>query len=170
VALRLQRHLRTRGIACDVIAPALIPRRVGSRVKTDRRDAAQLAILYRAGALTAIQVPSEAEEAVRDLLRCREDINADRLRAKHRLSKLLLRHGRRCPHAKPWSKRFVEWLAVQRWPLPALEQTFIAYRRAVDELIARRRTVDEDLRGALTAARGGALGQSGRPLTMVPRH
>ncbi len=146
----LQRHLRAHGIACEVIAPALIPRRAGSRVKTDRRDAAQLAVLYRAGALTAIHVPTEAEEAVRDLLRCREDIHADLLRAKHRLSKFLLRHGRRCPDAKPWSKRFFAWLAVQRWPLPALEQTFISYRRAVDELIARRRTVDEDIRGALT--------------------
>jgi len=68
----LQRHLRARGIGCDVIAPALIPRRAGNRVKTDRRDAAQLAVLYRAGALTAIHVPTEAEEAVRDLLRCRE--------------------------------------------------------------------------------------------------
>jgi len=146
----LQRHLRAHDIACDVIAPALIPRRAGNRVKTDRRDAAQLAILYRAGALTAIHVPTEGEEAVRDLLRCREDINADLLRAKHRLSKFLVRHGRRCPQAKPWSKQFFEWLAVQRWALPALEQTFISYRRAIDEVVARRRAVDEDLRAALT--------------------
>ena len=93
----LQRYLHTKGIACDVIAPALIPRRAGNRVKTDRRDAAQLAVLYRAGALTAIHIPTEQEEAVRDLLRCREDICTDLLRAKHRLSKFLLRHGRRCP-------------------------------------------------------------------------
>jgi transposase len=146
----LQRHLHGRGIACDVIAPALIPRRAGNRVKTDRRDAAQLAVLFRAGALTAIHVPTEAEEAVRDLLRCREDINADLLRAKHRLSKFLLRHGRRCPDARPWSKRFFAWLAIQRWPLPALEQTFVSYRRAIDDVIARRRGVDEDLRAALT--------------------
>src|SRR6185295_16591634 len=69
----LQRHLAAAGIACDVIAPALIPRRAGNRVKPDRRDAAQLDVLYRAGALTAIHVPSEDEESVRDLLRCRED-------------------------------------------------------------------------------------------------
>src|SRR5262245_58145501 len=75
--VELRRHLQARGIACDVIAPALIPRRAGNRVKTDRRDAAQLAVLYRAGALTAIHVPTEAEEAVRDLRRCREDIGAD---------------------------------------------------------------------------------------------
>lgn len=146
----LQRHLQARGIACDVIAPALIPRRAGHRVKTDRRDAAQLAVLYRAGALTAIHVPTEAEEAVRDLLRCREDIGTDLLRAKHRLSKFLLRHGRRCTVAKPWSKRFSAWLAVQQWPLAALEQTFLSYRRTIDDLIAQRRAIDEDLRAALT--------------------
>ena len=107
----LQRYLHTKGIACDVIAPALIPRRAGNRVKTDRRDAAQLAVLYRAGALTAIHIPTEQEEAVRDLLRCREDICTDLLRAKHRLSKFLLRHGRRCPDGRAWSKRYFAWLA-----------------------------------------------------------
>src|SRR5215203_1250769 len=89
----LQRALTTHGVPCDVIAPALIPRRPGDRVKTDRRDAGQLAILYRADALTAIHIPTEIEEAVRDLLRCREDIRIDLLRARHRLSKFLLRHG-----------------------------------------------------------------------------
>ena len=101
------------------------------------------------GALTAIHVPTEAEEAVRDLLPCREDLNADLLRAKHRLSKFLLRHDRRCPDAKPWSTRFFAWLAGQRWSLAALEQTFNSYRRAIDDLIARRRAIDEDLRAAL---------------------
>ena len=70
----LQRALVAHGVSCDVIAPALIPRRPGDRIKTDRRDAGQLAILYRAGALTAIHIPTEHEEAARDLLRCREDI------------------------------------------------------------------------------------------------
>ncbi len=77
----LQRALTARDIPCDVIAPSLIPRRPGDRVKTDRRDAGQLAVLYRAGALTAIHIPSDQEEAARDLLRCREDIRADLLRA-----------------------------------------------------------------------------------------
>src|SRR4029450_8832996 len=91
----LQRALTADEIPCDVIAPALIPRRAGDRVKTDRRDASQLAVLYRAGALTAIHVPTEQDAAVRDLRRCREDIRADLLRARHRLGKFLLRHGRR---------------------------------------------------------------------------
>jgi len=145
----LQRHLAAAGIACDVIAPALIPRRAGHRVKTDRRDAAQLAVLFRAGALTTIHVPTEDEEAVRDLLRCREDLGADLLRAKHRLSKFLLRHNRRCPATRAWSKRYMAWLATQRWPRAALVQTFTAYRRAIDETLARRRAVDADLHAAL---------------------
>src|SRR6476659_6146462 len=77
----LQRTLTTHGIRCEVIAPALMPRRAGDRIKTDRRDAGQLAVLYRAGALTAVHIPTEQEEAARDLLRCREDIRADLLRA-----------------------------------------------------------------------------------------
>lgn len=147
----LQRALTTRDIPCDVIAPALIPRRPGDRIKTDRRDAGQLAVLYRADALTAIHIPSEQEEAARDLLRCREDICADVLRARHRLSKFLLRHGRRFTGTKKaWSKRHHAWLRTQTWPIPALDQTHQAYVRTVDEAIARLRAVEDDLRGLLT--------------------
>jgi transposase len=147
----LQRTLVAREIPCDVIAPALIPRRPGDRVKTDRRDARQLAILYRAGALTAIHIPTEQEEAARDLLRCREDIGVDLLRARHRLTKFLLRHGRRFTATKKaWTKRHAEWLQAQQWPLPALEQTHRAYVRAVDEAVARRQAVDLELRDLLS--------------------
>jgi transposase len=146
----LQRALSARGIPCDVIAPALIPRRAGDRIKTDRRDAGQLAILYRAGALTAIHIPTEQEEAARDLLRCREDIRADLLRARHRLSKFLLRHGRRFTATKKaWSKRHEVWLRTQTWPLAALAQTHRAYLRAVEETLARLRAVEDDLRALL---------------------
>ena len=143
----LQRTLTAHHIRCDVIAPALIPRRPGDRVKTDRRDAGQLAVLYRAGALTAIHIPSDQEEAARDLLRCREDIRADLLRARHRLSHFLLRHGRRLTATKrAWTKRHTAWLQAQRWPLPALEHTHRAYIRAVDEAVARLHAVDLELR------------------------
>src|SRR5215208_1912338 len=146
----LQRALTAAHVPCDVIAPALIPRRAGDRIKTDRRDAAQLAILYRAGALTPIHIPTDQEEAARDLLRCREDIRADLLRARHRLSKFLRRHGRRFTGTKnAWSKRHDAWLRAQTWPLPALDQTHRAYLRAVDEVLARLRDVEEDLRGLL---------------------
>ena len=87
------------------------------------------------GALTAIHIPTEQEEAARDLLRCREDIRADLLRARHRLSKFLLRHGRRFTATKKaWSKRHDAWLRAQTWPLAALDQTHRAYLRAVDEV------------------------------------
>ena len=146
----LQRACVAHGIPCDVIAPALIPRRPGDRVKTDRRDAGQLAILYRAGALTPMHIPTEQEEAVRDLLRCREDIRADLLRARHRLSHFLLRHGRRFTATKKaWTKRHAEWLQALRWALPALEQTHRAYVRAVDEAVARLQAVDLELRDFL---------------------
>ena len=147
----LQRVLTARQIPCAIIAPSLIPRRAGDRVKTDRRDAAQLAVLYRAGALTAIHNPTEQEEAARDLLRCREDIKADLLRARHRLSKFLLWHGRRFTDTKKaWSKPHEPWLRTQTWPMPALDQTHHAYVRAVDEAVARLRSVEEDLRALLT--------------------
>ena len=146
----LQRALTAHQIPCEVIAPALIPRRAGDRVKTDRRDAGQLAILYRAGALTAIHIPTDQEEAARDLLRCREDIRADLLRARHRLSKFLLRHGRRFTGTKKaWSQRHATWLRMQTWPLAALDQTHAAYLRAVDEAMARLRSIETDLRALL---------------------
>ena len=147
----LQRALTARQIPCDVIAPSLIPRRPGDRVKTDRRDAGQLAVLYRAEALTAIHIPTDQEEAARDLLRCREDIRADLLRARHRLSHFLLRHGRRFTATKrAWTKRHTEWLQAQRWSLAALEQTHRAYVRAVDEAVGRLQAVDLELRDLLT--------------------
>src|SRR2546430_5280539 len=143
----LQRAVATAAVPCDVIAPALIPRRPGDRVKTDRRDAGQLAVLYRAGALTAIHIPTEQEEAARDLLRCREDIRADLLRARHRLSNFLLRHGRRFTATKKaWTKRHDGWLQAQHWPFAALEQTHRAYVRAVNEGVARLDDVERELR------------------------
>jgi len=147
----LHRWLTSRQVPCDIIAPALIPRRPGDRIKTDRRDARQFAVLYRAGTLTAVHVPTEVEEAARDLLRCREDIRADLLRARHRLSKFLLRHGRRCTGTKKaWTRAHDGWLRAQTWPLPALDQTHRAYLRTVDEAVARLQAVETQLRELLT--------------------
>src|SRR6266699_2935254 len=99
------------GVACDVVAPTLVPTRPGDRVKTDRRDAEKLARCHRAGDLTAVWVPDAAHEALRDLVRAREAAKADQLRARHRVSKFLLRHGRRAPgDVKPWTQRHRRWL------------------------------------------------------------
>jgi transposase len=96
-------------------------------------------------------VPTDQEEAVRDLLRCREDIRADLLRARHRLGKFLLRHGRRFTATKnTWSARHHAWLRAQTWPLPALTQTHEAYLRTVDEAVARLCTVDTQLQALVT--------------------
>src|SRR5580693_5248853 len=85
------------GVKCEVVAPTLVPVKAGDRVKTDRRDAQKLARCYRAGDLTAVWVPNEEHEALRDLVRAREAAKKDQLRARHRLSKFLLRHGSRQP-------------------------------------------------------------------------
>jgi len=107
------------GIACDVIAPSLIPKRSGVRVKTDRADARNLARLHRAGELVAVRVPTPAEEAVRDLVRAREEIKADRRVARQRIRSFLLRYGKRYP--KPtdrWSFRFEVWMRALRFEEP----------------------------------------------------
>jgi hypothetical protein len=91
------RLLTSLGVPCDVIAPTLIPRRAGRRVKTDRIDARNLARLHRARELTAIRVPTPEEEAIRDLVRVREDLKDDRRRTMHRMKSFLLRQGRRYP-------------------------------------------------------------------------
>jgi transposase len=127
----LHRLLTSMGVACDVVAPSLIPRRPGDRVKTDKRDAGRLARLHRAGELTPIRVPSEAEEAVRDLVRARAALLADRKRAQQRITAMLLRHGRiwRGTH---WTQAHEQWIAAQRFDEPALASALAHYRAALD--------------------------------------
>src|SRR3954449_12456779 len=94
------------GVACEVIAPSLVPTKAGDRVKTDRRDAEKLARCYRAGELTAVWVPDAAQEALRDLVRAREAAKKDQLKARHRLGKFLLRHGRQRPEGvRAWTSK-----------------------------------------------------------------
>lgn len=107
----LHRQLQSMGVRSQVVAPSLIPRRAGDRVKTDRRDALMLARLLRTGDLTPVWVPDEAHEALRNLVRARADAQADAHRAKHRLTKFLLRRGVVVPlGVRPWSTRFDVWL------------------------------------------------------------
>jgi transposase len=141
----VQRQLTGLGQPCAVVAPALTPVRPGDRVKTDRRDAEKLARLYRAGELTPIRIPTRAEEAARDVVRVREDVLADRLRARHRLGKFLLRQGRVYRETKAWGVAHRAWLRSQRFEWPALQQTFAAYLRALEDMEAQLAVLDQQV-------------------------
>jgi len=120
-----QRLITSLGITCDVIAPSLIPRRSGVRVKTDRADARNLARLHRAGELVAVRVPTSAEEALRDLVRAREDLKNDRRIARQRIRSFLLRYGKRYPApGSRWSFRFEVWMRALRFSEPASQAAF----------------------------------------------
>jgi transposase len=138
------RQITKLGGRCAVIAPSLTPVRPGDRVKTDRRDAEKLARLYRAGELTEIRVPTRLEEAARDLVRIREDAVEDRLRARHRLSKFLLRQGR-VYEGKAWTLTHRAWLRTQRFDWPPLQQTLEGYLRALDDVEARLEGLDRQV-------------------------
>ncbi len=140
------RFLQRLKIACTIVAPSLIPRKPGDRIKTDRRDALALARLLRSGELTATWVPDEQHEALRDLVRAREDAVEDRLRARHRLGKLLLRNGLTPPAGvRAWSGRFCHWLDSLRWQDPAQELVFNEYRHHLEEIGQRIVRLENEL-------------------------
>ena len=141
------------GVHCDVVAPTLVPTKPGDRVKTDRRDAAKLARCYRAGDLTPVWVPDAAHEALRDLVRAREVAKHDQLRARHRLTKLLLRQGIRPPEGvKPWTQRHRRWLDVVPFDQPARQATFGDYLHEVDHATARLERLERALAEAVQVA------------------
>jgi transposase len=129
----LYRYLTTRGHICWVVAPALIPQKAGNRVKTDRRDAVQLARLMRSGDLTPVYVPTVEDEAIRDLSRAREDALGDRKTAKCRLTALLLRQDIRYTGRATWGPAHLRWLSEVVCPTPAQQIVFQEYVRAVNE-------------------------------------
>jgi transposase len=125
-------------VHCEVVAPSRIPHEPGDRVKTDRRDARKLAMMYRAGLLTAVWVPDAAHEALRDLVRAREAAKKDELRARHRLGKFLLRSGRRAPDGvEAWGKAHRRWLDGVSFERPEQEVVFLDYRHEVDHAVER---------------------------------
>jgi len=141
----LARTLRSAGMHCEVIAPSLIPTRQGDRVKTDKRDARRLAQLFRAGQLTSVSVPGAAEEAVRDLCRARADMVIDRTRARHRLGKFLLRHGRVFRDGDSWTLRHEAWIRAQRFDEPALNETMAHYQATLTARDAAVAAIEADL-------------------------
>jgi transposase len=148
----LHRQITALGVACSVIAPALTPRRPGQRVKTDRRDAVKLVRLFRAGELTAIHVLNEDEEAVRDLVRCRDDLRRDVLRWRHRVLKLLARHGHTYLAGRNWSQAHWRWIRDQRFKQAPLQRAFEASLFALEQALARQAALDAELDALATTA------------------
>jgi transposase len=140
----LQRQVTTSRVSCDVVAPALIPRKPGERVKTNRRDARKLVELGRAGLLTAVQPPTPEDEAVRDLARARDDAREDRQRCRHRLSKLLLRRGLHYS-GRNWTRGHRAWIERLPWPHAAERVVVDDYLLAIDHTEARLRELDAQL-------------------------
>jgi transposase len=140
----LQRQVTTPRVSCQVIAPALIPRKPGERVKTNRRDARKLAELLRAGLLTEVRPPTVAEEAIRDLCRARDDAREDLQRARHRLGQLLLRRGLHFG-GRNWTEAHRRWIASLEWAQPAERIVVNDYLLAIDQLEARLTELDTRL-------------------------
>lgn len=134
------------GVECQVIAPSKTPRPPGERNKSDRRDTDLLLRQLMAGGLTPIAVPSPTFEAARDLARAREQVRVDLMRSRHRLSKLLLRHGRVYDQTA-WTRAHARWLGSQRFEHPNTELAFIDNLAACDGLAVRKHQLDERLSG-----------------------
>ena len=140
----LQRQMTTPRVSCQVIAPALVPRKPGERVKTNRRDARKLGELLRAGLLTEVRPPTPAEEAVRDLCRARDDAREDLQRCRHRLGKLLLRRGLHY-HGRNWTRAHRQWIDSLAWAQEAERVVVEDYLLAIDHVEARLSELDARL-------------------------
>jgi transposase len=141
------------GVACEVIAPTLVPMKAGDRVKTDRRDAERLARSYRSGDLTAVWVPDEGSESLRDLARAREAAKQDQLRARHRLSKFLLRMGQRpAVGMKAWTAPYMAWVRQVHFTQVAREATMLDYLHEVDHMSERVRRLEQAITEAVKLA------------------
>jgi transposase len=148
----LFRLLRRVGVACDVIAPSLVPVRAGDRVKTDRRDAKKLVRLYRAGELSFVEPPSPEQEGLRDLVRCRDDLRRARTSARHQLAKQLLRHGRVYREGKKaWTKRHQAWVGRQTRDDPLAQRALSHMLCHLDAVDAQLAALDHELEQVATS-------------------
>lgn len=141
----LHRRLTEAGYDCQVIAPSLIPVKAGQRIKTDRRDAIKLARCLRAGDLTAVWVPDEPTEALRDLERAREAAKRAERSAKHQLSKFLLRHGRKWEGGSNWTLKHLAWIRRQQFEIEALRRVLREGLQAVEEATERVARLTSDI-------------------------
>jgi len=138
----LYRGLRKAGIHCDVIAPSLTPQKPGERVKTNRRDARNLGRLYRAGELTVIAVPSERQEALRDLTRAREDVREDLTRRQHRLNRFLHRQGYHYGDGDRWTQKHWAWIGRIHFEDSNLQVVLEESIRGVEQSLEQLKTYD----------------------------
>jgi transposase len=148
-------QLTSLGVACEVVAPTLTPVKAGDRVKTDRRDAAKLARSYRAGDLTPVWVPDAAHEALRDLVRTREDAREDQQRARQRLGKFLLRHGWQRPKdiKENWTQKHMTWIKSQvRFEQPTSQAAFLDYAHEVEHAADRLERIEKAIDDAIAVA------------------
>ncbi len=143
------RQLIDLGQRCDVVAPSLIPRKSGDRVKTDRRDANTLTRLHRAGELTPVWVPDKEQEAMRDLTRAREDMKSMEGHAKQRLGAFLLRHGKRYPGRSKWTQAYFRWLEGIKFEMPAQQIVFQEYVDTVKQMKGRVASLEAEMRHAV---------------------
>ena len=151
----LLRLLSGRGVACEVIAPSLVPVGAGDRVKTDRRDARKLVRLYRAGVLVFVRPPSVEQEGLRDLVRCREDIRRARTAARHQVAKQLLRHGRVFREGKrSWTLKHWAWVRRQRLDDPLAQRALEHALAHLDSLDAQLAAIDSELEQVARTERG----------------
>ena len=150
--MKLARVARERGLDMRVCAPGLIPRKPTDRIKTDARDAERLGRLLAAGGLSFVRVPSEEEEALRDLVRAREDARQDLSRARHRLSKMLLRRGLRYEAGSTWTDRHIDWIVRLKFDDLASRMVVGEYVNAVQQLHRRRKDLEATIEELLPSA------------------
>jgi len=164
----LYRYLTKKGYDCWVVAPSLIPQKAGDRVKTDRRDAMQLARLARAGDLSPVDVPTVADEAMRDLTRAREETLSDLKDAKFRLNACLLRHDIRYTGRATWNPAHLRWRAEVVCPTPAQQMVLQAYVRAVTAHPERLQRLEPARHERVTSWRLRPVGDALQALRGVP--
>jgi len=138
----LYRQLTEMGHQCTVVAPSLIPRKPGDRVKTNRRDATQLARPLRAGELTAVWVPDERHEAIRELVRAKDAAVDDLRRKRQSISSMMLRYGRIYPGKKTWGARHRQWLQAQRFEHPAQQLVLLEMTHAAQHAFERLQRIE----------------------------
>jgi len=144
------RHLLARGQDCQVVAPSQIPQKPGERVKTDRRDAAKLAAHLRSGDLSAVWVPDEEQEAMRDLTRARGDFKGQQRKARQQLNAFVLRHGHHWPKGRSrWTQAHLEWLESLRFAHPWQREVLARYLEAVREAGRRVAEITAEMERAL---------------------